>query len=216
MSVSEIIILGTYGLMLVELIFLPVPSEASTYQLLFSRQIQEPRLSGALLQAHRMPIGHKLWVFLLPTSLTVIAFFLPLLQIFFPQLKGSLLAIPFFENSLFRGLAIALIIVGSLITLISVLEMRSGMKKHALKQTWPQLQVEGVFCWSRNPGLVGNYGWFLGLFFYFPSWVMALGFGIYLFNMHRRVLLEESQLAARFGETYRAYQRRVPRYLGFG
>ncbi|WP_206054807.1 hypothetical protein [Nitrosococcus wardiae] len=98
MSVSETIILGTYGLMLAELIFLPVPSEASAYQLLTSRQAQEARLSEALQQVHGMPVGRKLLVFLLPTSLTVIAFISAFVANFFPQLKDYLLAIPVLER----------------------------------------------------------------------------------------------------------------------
>jgi protein-S-isoprenylcysteine O-methyltransferase Ste14 len=44
--------------------------------------------------------------------------------------------------------------------------------------------------------------------------VMALGFGIYLLNMHHRILLEESQLEVQFGKSYRAYKHRVSRYFG--
>lgn len=213
MPLSEIIILSAYGLMLIELVFLPVPSEASTYQLLLPKHFREARPAAALCQAQRASPGHKLLFFLLPTGLTVIAFCLPLLQIFFPRLKDYLFVFPFLEQPFLQWWAGGLIILGSLITLVSVLEMRSGMKEDGLKQVSPQLRVEGIFRWSRNPGLVGNYGLFLGLFLYSPSLAMALGFGIYLLNMHRRVLLEESQLEARFGERYRGYQRRVPRYL---
>ncbi|EDZ67933.1 hypothetical protein NOC27_1260 [Nitrosococcus oceani AFC27] len=214
MSAFELIILGAYGLMVVELVFLPVPSEASTYQLLASKP-QGQCLSGGLRQAHQASLGRKLLIFLLPTGLILIAFLLPLGQIFFPQLKNYLWPISIFEIPLFRWVAIGLIISGSVFTLISVLEMRGGMTKNPFRKIGSELQFQGPFRWSRNPGLVGNYGLFLGLFFYFPSLVMALGMGVYLLSMHHRILLEESQLEVRFGETYRAYQRRVPRYLGF-
>ncbi|ADJ28787.1 methyltransferase family protein [Nitrosococcus watsonii] len=215
MSAFELIILGAYGLMVVELVFLPVPSEASTYQLLASKQPPGSCLSGGLRQAHQASLGRKLLVFLLPTGLILIAFLLPLGQIFFPQLKDYLWPIPIFETLLLRWVAIGLIISGSVFTLISVLEMRRGMTKNPFRKMGSELQLQGLFRWSRNPGLVGNYGLLLGLFCYFPSLVMALGMGIYLLSMHYRILLEESQLEIRFGEAYRAYQRRVPRYLGF-
>jgi protein-S-isoprenylcysteine O-methyltransferase Ste14 len=213
MSGLEILVLGAYGLVLIELVFLPVPSEASTYQLLApATKYTNRNRSERLLQAQRLSLERKLWLFLLPTALTVGIFLFPLLQIFFPCLKDYLFPFPAFETPLFHALAGGLILLGSAVTLMSVVRMRRGMV--SCGQSERPLQIQGTFQWSRNPGLVGNYMLFLGLFFFLPTLGMALGFGVYLFNMHYRILLEESQLEVQFGKAYQDYKHRVPRYIG--
>ena len=67
----------------------------------------------------------------------------------------------------------------------------------------------------RNPGLVGMYAFYLGLCFLFPCVVLFVGLAPYVWNMHARVLMEESHLGSRFGAAYESYTARVPRYLVF-
>ena len=70
---------------------------------------------------------------------------------------------------------------GQAVTFVSVLQLR----RHKIQS---ELQHSGLFRWSRNPGLVGMYVFYLGLCFLFPCVVLFVGLIPYVWNMHTRVL----------------------------
>jgi len=77
------------------------------------------------------------------------------------------------------------------------------------------LATEGIYGWTRNPMYVGGAPLMLGIaivsaldwmpLLMVPAW-FALHFGI--------VRREEAYLEAKFGEAFRRYKARVPRYVG--
>jgi protein-S-isoprenylcysteine O-methyltransferase Ste14 len=77
------------------------------------------------------------------------------------------------------------------------------------------LATDGIYRWTRNPMYVGGAPLMLGLAVVFaldwlpllmvPAW-LVLHFGI--------VRREEQYLEQKFGEPFRRYKARVPRYLG--
>ena len=75
------------------------------------------------------------------------------------------------------------------------------------------LVSDGIFAWLRTPMYVGGTLFLIGLAIVLASdWmlVMTIVFGVV---MHFGVVLrEERYLEAKFGESYRAYKARVPRY----
>lgn len=75
------------------------------------------------------------------------------------------------------------------------------------------LVTDGVFAWLRNPMYVGGTFFLVGLAVLLASdWmlVMTIGFFVVLhFGVVRR---EERYLETKFGESYRHYRNRVPRY----
>jgi protein-S-isoprenylcysteine O-methyltransferase Ste14 len=75
------------------------------------------------------------------------------------------------------------------------------------------LVMDGIFAWLRNPMYVGGTIFLVGLSCLLASdWmlVMTIGFFVVLhFGVVRR---EERYLEAKFGESYRQYCSRVPRY----
>jgi len=76
------------------------------------------------------------------------------------------------------------------------------------------LVQEGIFAHSRNPLYVGNALVFLGLFVVLNSWLgYLLGVPAMFVAYLSLVRAEEEFLAAKFGESYREYCRRVPRFL---
>jgi protein-S-isoprenylcysteine O-methyltransferase Ste14 len=76
------------------------------------------------------------------------------------------------------------------------------------------LVQEGIFAHSRNPLYVGNIAVFLGLFLVLNSWPGYLvGIPLVLLSYISLVRAEETFLLARFGEPYREYCRKVPRFL---
>ena len=94
-----------------------------------------------------------------------------------------------------------------------VLELDEG--ERLLTATPRVLITDGPFAWSRNPTyLAGIFIWLGWAIFYgsvvMPIWTVV---GWMLLN-YLKVPQEERGLEARFGEAYRAYQRRVPRWIG--
>lgn len=76
-----------------------------------------------------------------------------------------------------------------------------------------QLVDSGPYAFSRNPMYVAWTGLYLGLAVLFRSlWVLLLAPFVAM-AVHVTVRREEAELARSFGESYRSYQERVPRYF---
>jgi protein-S-isoprenylcysteine O-methyltransferase Ste14 len=71
----------------------------------------------------------------------------------------------------------------------------------------------GGFAYSRNPIFLCIQGAQLGLFLSLPSAFTAICLIVGVVAIQMQVRLEEHHLAARFGEAWRAYAARVPRWL---
>ena len=83
-----------------------------------------------------------------------------------------------------------------------------GQEENELKQT-------GLYGLTRNPQIVAFFPLILGIALRWPSWY-ALGWMVLWAAMiHMMVLTEEEHLRDVFGEEYRQYCKRVPRYIGF-
>lgn len=193
--------------LLIELTVFPVPSEASTYQLL-TKAAPEGADDDAVVAARERPTMFKVWWYLVPTALGVICFLLPLAVVFMPGLRSWLVPIDDSPSAAQTWTAVGLILAGRVVTFTSVLQVRRSRRAG-------DLQPRGLFAWSRNPGLVGMYLLYAGLCVSVPSVVLLVGFVLYLWNMHRRVLMEESHLARTVGAAYEEYRGRVPRYVGW-
>ncbi|HYL24690.1 MAG TPA: isoprenylcysteine carboxylmethyltransferase family protein [Burkholderiales bacterium] len=78
----------------------------------------------------------------------------------------------------------------------------------------PERLVEtGIYAWTRNPMYLGHIIYMMGVALTFQS---AFAGAIAIARtawFHLRVLKDERGLAARFGEPYVAYMRRVKRWL---
>ena len=76
------------------------------------------------------------------------------------------------------------------------------------------LVTDGIFAWTRNPCYLGWLIALLGVALMFMlDWLVIL-IGPTWIVLHLTVVrAEEQHLAKRFGETYAAYRRRVPRYF---
>jgi protein-S-isoprenylcysteine O-methyltransferase Ste14 len=78
----------------------------------------------------------------------------------------------------------------------------------------PGLKTDGLYRYSRNPQFVG-YG--LLLLGYFLTWWNSLawiGLLAYATLAYAVTLIEEEHLVRVYGDSYREYCQRVPRYLG--
>ncbi|HEX5138369.1 MAG TPA: isoprenylcysteine carboxylmethyltransferase family protein [Planctomycetota bacterium] len=76
------------------------------------------------------------------------------------------------------------------------------------------LVTDGVFAHCRNPMYLGNLLALLGLLTLAQNpWAIAVGGGFFLLAYLSITLAEETYLLGRFGDDYRDYCRRVPRFL---
>jgi protein-S-isoprenylcysteine O-methyltransferase Ste14 len=198
----DLLVLLAYASLLVEIVAFPIPSEASTWQLLTS---SPAAVNGddALARARRRGGPEKVVRYQLPTVSFVLVFLLPLAFIAWPQARewfgvrqGAVAAVA----------GATAVVVGRAMTFVSVLQLR---RARAAGGSVPG----GLFRASRNPGLVGMFAFYLGLCAIYASPVLLLGVPLYFVNMNGRVRLEEAHLEARLGQAWRDYRGRVPRYL---
>jgi protein-S-isoprenylcysteine O-methyltransferase Ste14 len=75
------------------------------------------------------------------------------------------------------------------------------------------LVTSGAYAHSRNPMYVGWSAAVAGAALARRDAWLLVGWVLASRVLHDEVLDEEARLAARFGMTYAAYRRRVPRYL---
>lgn len=199
MNVVDAVVLAAYASLLLELTCFPIPSEASTWQLLATR----PTADDPLAHAHRRPLLGKVLRYLLPTAIGMALFLVPLGCVVLPVARERFVAWAH------PGLALAgaaLIVAGRGITFTSVLQLRR-------QRRLARGAGAGLFAWSRNPGLVGMFVCYLGLAAACGAPIVWLGAPLYFANMHQRVLLEEAHRRAIDGPAWSTYAARVPRYL---
>lgn len=79
----------------------------------------------------------------------------------------------------------------------------------------PTLRTTGLLAWSRNPIYVGSWGCLAGMSLWHPSAALLATCAVVGAGIHGLVRAEEAFLERRFGDAYRAYRARVPRYVGW-
>ncbi|HEU4419670.1 MAG TPA: methyltransferase domain-containing protein [Planctomycetota bacterium] len=201
MNVADAIVLLAYASLLVEMTVFPVPSEASTWQLLACRTGAG---EGALARATRAPLWRKVLCFFVPTAIGVVLFLVPLCCILWPAARAAWVTL---DSPALVGLGLLLVVAGRVTTFVATLQLRAQRRAGGGP---PQ----GLFRWSRNPGLCGMFVLYIGLCLASGVPWLWLGLPLYVGNMHQRVLIEESNLLALHGAEWRDYSSRVPRYVG--
>jgi len=77
----------------------------------------------------------------------------------------------------------------------------------------PELQTAGPFRWSRNPIYLCSFLYLAGMTLWAPCALLVTACTALGALMHGLVVAEERYLSERLGDEYRAYRRRVRRYL---
>jgi protein-S-isoprenylcysteine O-methyltransferase Ste14 len=78
----------------------------------------------------------------------------------------------------------------------------------------PGLRTDGLYRWSRNPQFVGYGLLFIGFFVAWWNSLSWLGIGSYLLLVNVIARVEEAHLERVYGNEYREYCQRVPRFFG--
>jgi protein-S-isoprenylcysteine O-methyltransferase Ste14 len=107
-------------------------------------------------------------------------------------------------------IALALIIIGFLIVVLSM----PFLGQRSFGREVGRLRTIGLYRYSRNPQLVGSFFFIVGYAMLWPSWMGALWASLWLVITHLMVKGEEEHLEKVFGDEYRDYCQRTPRYLG--
>ena len=112
----------------------------------------------------------------------------------------------------FTGFCVALL--GDIIFLVSVLCMKDSWRAGIPDQDRTELVTDGIYAFSRNPAFLGFDLQYIGVMLMFCNLLTGMFTVFAIVMLHQQILQEERYLTAAFGEEYRAYQRRVFRYLG--
>ena len=138
-----------------------------------------------------------------------------------PGVMGFLLPLTVIEPVWERGPVIregaALVVAGTVLLLSCVREFYVAGKGTLAPWSPPKhLVVTGPFRWSRNPIYVAMLIVLIGWTVFFWSRALAI-YTVFMFvAFHVRTLLgEEPRLAREFGDEWRRYVTRVPRWIAF-
>ena len=202
----EIFIILTYLSMLIELIIFPVPSVASSYQLIFKKgQISNDFLYTRVL---KLKVWQKILVLALPTLISIIAYCTPLILIITSKLSIIIIDKP--DNVGLMLIAFFIVLTGRIISIYSTIRIRQNNRQNRYSF---ELKTGNIFSLTRNPILLGMYLSYIGIMVLLPHYLILLAFVYYFIHMHFRILIEESFLKFKFGDKYVTYQAKTKRYF---
>ena len=116
--------------------------------------------------------------------------------------------------------ALILMVIGLALSIWAIVHMKRvgegnpfDAYNHEVAPRTKHLMTDGPYRFSRNPMLVGIYIYDLGLLLWLQSGWSLLVFTVEVVFLTLQVRSEEKRLEADFGDEYRAYKARVPRYF---
>ena len=112
----------------------------------------------------------------------------------------------------FTGFCLGML--GDLIFLLSVIQMKDSWRAGIPDTDKTELVTDGIYRFSRNPAFLGFDFMYIGGLLMYGN-LLTAGFSLFAIVMlHLQILQEEKFLAAAFGEPYLQYKKQVFRYLG--
>ena len=118
---------------------------------------------------------------------------------------------PLTNNTGLFSLSILTIIIGLLIVLLAMVPL--GYKR-AMSSESKALKTNGLYNFSRNPQLVAYGLVLIGFCLSYIEILSIIWFVIYLIVARWMVQSEEEYLLKKYGEEYKKYCYKVPRYIG--
>ena len=113
-----------------------------------------------------------------------------------------------------------LMVIGLALSIWAIVYMRKvgegnpfDAYNHEVAPRTKHLMTDGPYRFSRNPMLVGVYVYDIGILLWLQNWWPLVVFAVEVLFLTLQVRSEEKRLEADFGDEYRAYKQRVPRYF---
>jgi len=116
------------------------------------------------------------------------------------------------KDSPFFVLAILLMAAGLVLTGIAMANLGVG---DVIGVKVAGLKTSGFYRYTRNPQIIICSLFYIGCAILWPSWTGLFWLGLLWVMLHMMVLTEEEHLRRKFGEEYRRYCEKTPRYFGF-
>lgn len=108
-----------------------------------------------------------------------------------------------------------LTMVGVLIFIISVVQMKDNWRAGVQREDKTNLVTTGIYSISRNPAFLGFDLMYIGILFTFFNWYLCFATSFVLVFFHLQIVnVEEDFLIEAFGEEYAHYKKKVCRYIG--
>lgn len=143
-----------------------------------------------------------------PTAILQVAYFCVYALLSYAFLDSRLSHVR--TGGLLFPLALVLMMAGFLLVVLSM----PFLGRRSFGREIGKLRTGGLYRYSRNPQLVGGLFFIVGYAMLWPSWKGVLWASLWLVIMHLMVRGEEAHLQDVFGDEYREYCARTPRYLG--
>jgi protein-S-isoprenylcysteine O-methyltransferase Ste14 len=132
----------------------------------------------------------------------------------FGVLLDRLCPVPLLPPVPARLLGTALFVLSAILAFAAQRALRRAGTQVSPVQPTLAVATGGPYRWTRNPIYLADLGVYVGVSFFIDGLVPFLLLVPLAALLHWGVVLrEERYLAAKFGETYRAYQARVRRWL---
>ena len=201
------VIVAAYTSLLVELTSLRVPSVASALSIWRGGR---PLSDGYSAKYRRIFELTRIWKLVLAIPLLVVyaVYAYPAFVIWLgPDLLGDYLYAP---GPLAEVLGLAMLLTGRVLAMVTAHTIRRNNEQCGESF---YLHTDGLFRWSRNPGLIGMYLFVVGIWVTMPSASLLVGILFYFLYMHFKVCMEEDFLSNKFGDQYADYLVRTRRYF---
>jgi protein-S-isoprenylcysteine O-methyltransferase Ste14 len=204
---QKTVVVIAYLLIIVELVFFPIPSEVSTVAILSRKKRSDYPHRGKKQKLSQMVY----LAYVVVSSIVVLCIFcIPIAWVFWSPIDQWLLPLKIGNSFLFKLLGLIAIAAGSFISFWAVIELHAFIGTNPTRN---RLKTNGIYSGSRNPITLGNSIIYIGFVFTVPTWVMIVGFIIYCFHIDHKIKMEEKNLESKFGSTFRDYKKKVGRYL---
>ena len=154
------------------------------------------------------------WEYRKRGSLTYLGLLLICVMLFVPNLALEYATTYKLPDTVAGYIGVVIGVTGIAICVVGIVQFRSVSKVFCLDAG--ELSVAGPYRWSRNPQYFGFWLFLLGFALIdWSAWCLPVVI-VQGINLHLLVLVEEEHLRRQFGEPYREFCRRTPRYFGWG
>ena len=118
-----------------------------------------------------------------------------------------------YDSAVTRAIGIFLFALGSAMAILSIVNLGRSISV-GIPQEQTELKTHGFYRISRNPIYLGAFLMCAGSCLYTLHAINIVFFAVTVLEHHAIIRKEEMFLEERFGDRWRAYKARVPRYVG--